>query len=213
MSRKQHWEAAYQDGPGDVSWFQVRPSVSLELIAAAGIPLDGGIIDVGGGASTLADSLLDAGYSRVGVLDVSASALGYARARLGERAARVEWFEADVTTFAPPHRFNLWHDRAVFHFLTSPSDRRSYVSALKRTLDPGGHVIISTFALDGPPKCSGLEIVRYDEASIIAELGVDFRLIETRRETHTTPWNTEQRFIYFRFAHAVSDGRPPSQNV
>jgi SAM-dependent methyltransferase len=139
------------------------------------------------------------GYARLGVLDVSASALGYARERVGERSQDEEWFEADVTTFAPLRRFRLWHDRAVFHFLTSRSDRRSYVNTLKQTLEPGGHVVISTFALDGPPKCSGLEIVRYDETSIVGELGSDFRLVETRRETHTTPWNTEQRFIYFRF--------------
>lgn len=200
MTREEHWEAAYRTGGAtDVSWYQSRPAISLELIAATGLPRDGGIIDVGGGASTLVDCLLDAGYSKLAVLDLSASALGYARARLDKHAAAVEWFEADVTSFHPPHRFGVWHDRAVFHFLTAPADRRSYVAALRRTLPPGGHVIIATFAPDGPPKCSGLDVMRYDEQSILAELGAEFQLQDVRRETHITPWQSEQCFIYFRF--------------
>jgi SAM-dependent methyltransferase len=146
-------------------------------------------------------ALLDAGYSSLAVLDLSGAALGHARTRLGERATAVEWFEADVTSFQPPRRFAVWHDRAVFHFLTNPVERRGYVSTLLRTLQPGGHVVIATFAPDGPPKCSGLEVVRYDEASITTELGPSFALRESRRETHTTPWETEQRFIYFRFQY------------
>ena len=202
MTRKQHWEVVYRtDGPTDVSWFQVRPDISLELIAATNAPRDGGIIDAGGGASTLIDYLLDAGYSRLAVLDLSTAALAHARARLGDRAAAVEWFEGNVTSFDPPHRFAVWHDRAVFHFLTDLSDRRGYVATLLRTLQPGGHVVLATFAPDGPPKCSGLEVVRYDEASMTAELGPGFVLRDSRRETHTTPWQTEQRFIYFRFEH------------
>lgn len=203
MTRKQHWEDAYEtDGPTDVSWFQVRPDTSLDLLTA-NAARDGGILDAGGGASTLVDYLLDAGYSRLAVLDLSAAALAHARARLGDRAAAVEWFEGDVTSFDPPHRFAAWHDRAAFHFLTDPADRRGYVASLIRTLQPGGHVVIATFALDGPPKCSGLEVVRYDEASIAAELGPDFALRDSRRETHTTPWQTEQRFIYFHFQHLL----------
>jgi SAM-dependent methyltransferase len=202
MTRQQHWEAAYQtDGPTDVSWYQPRPALSLELIAATGAARDAGIIDVGGGASTLTDCLLDAGYTSLAVLDLSGVALGQARSRLGQRATAVQWFEADVTSFQPPHRFAVWHDRAVFHFLTEPLDRRGYVSTLRRALQPGGHIIIATFALDGPAKCSGLEVIRYDEASIATELGPSFALRESRRETHTTPWRTEQRFIYFRFQH------------
>jgi trans-aconitate methyltransferase len=202
MIRQQHWETTYQaDGPAGVSWYQARPALSLALIAATGAARDAGVIDVGGGASTLTDCLLDAGYSSLAVLDLSGVALGHARTRLGERATAVEWFEADVTSFDPPHRFGIWHDRAAFHFLTDPADRRGYVSTLLRTLQPGGHVVIATFAPDGPPKCSGLEIVRYDEASILSELGPSFALRESRRETHTTPWQTEQRFIYFRFQH------------
>lgn len=200
MNRQEHWDQVYRTkGPQEVSWYQRRPDLSLALIAASGIGKDGGIIDVGGGASVLVDCLLEAGYGRLAVLDLSTAALAHARARLGERAAGIEWFEADVTTFDPPHRFGLWHDRAVFHFLTEAEDRRRYVAALRRTLQPGGTVIIATFAQDGPPKCSGLDVVRYDEPSIAAELGAEFSLLEVRHETHVTPWESEQRFIYFRF--------------
>lgn len=199
MNRQQYWNQVYETkGPLDVSWYQRRPEVSLALIAAAGVSKDTGILDVGGGASVLVDCLLDAGYTRLAVLDLSGAALSHSRARLGQRAAAVEWFETDVTTFIPPHRFGLWHDRAVFHFLTAADDRRAYVATLRQTLRPGGTVIIATFALDGPPKCSGLDVVRYDEQSILAELSTEFRLQEVCRETHVTPWESEQRFIYFR---------------
>lgn len=200
MNRKEHWNQVYQTkSPDDVSWYQRRPELSLSLIAASGTHKDSGIIDVGGGASTLVDCLLDGDYSRLAVLDLSASALAHARARLGQRAAKVEWFESDAIAFQPPHRFGLWHDRAVFHFLTAPDERHGYVATLRRTLQPGGHVIIATFALDGPPKCSGLDVVRYGEQSIAAELGPQFALREVCRETHVTPSGSEQRFIYFRF--------------
>lgn len=200
MSRRRHWESAYaKNGPEQVSWYQPRLTTSLELIAATGSGPDDGVIDIGGGASTLVDALLDAGYTRVAVLDLAPSPLRHARARLGDRAAGVEWFEVDVTRFQPPHRFTVWHDRAVFHFLTAPADRHSYVTTLLRTLMPGGHVIIATFAPDGPSRCSGLDVVRYDEAGMEAVLGPRFILREARRETHLTPWQAEQRFIYFRF--------------
>jgi SAM-dependent methyltransferase len=200
MNRQEHWNQVYQTkGAQDVSWYQRRPDLSLALIAASAVSKDAGIIDVGGGASELVDFLLDDGFTRVGVLDLSGAALAQSRARLGARAGAVEWFEADVTSFEPPHRFGLWHDRAVLHFLTTATDRRGYVATLRRTLHPGGTVIISTFALDGPPKCSGLEVMRYDEQSIRKELGEEFQLQEIRRETHMTPWESEQRFIYFRF--------------
>lgn len=201
MNRQEHWNQVYQTkATNDVSWYQRRPDISLALIAASGLGKDAGVIDVGGGASTLVDFLLDDAYTPLAVLDISAQALAHSRARLGPRAASVDWFEADVTSFESPRRFGLWHDRAVFHFLTAPEDRRGYVATLKRTLQPGGAVIIATFALDGPPKCSGLEVMRYDESSLLAELGPGFRLEETRRETHVTPWESEQRFSYFRLA-------------
>ena len=200
MNRQQHWNHIYQTkGPQDVSWYQRRPELSLPLIAASGLSKDAGVIDVGGGASMLIDCLLDAGYTRLAVLDVSGVVLTQTRARLGARAAGVEWFETDVTTFEPPHRFGLWHDRAVFHFLIAPEDRHGYVAALRRTLQPGGTVIMATFAVDGPPECSGLDIIRYDQQTLVTELGPEFTLQEVRRETHLTPWESEQRFMYFRF--------------
>lgn len=200
MNRKDHWDQVYQTKDAlDLSWYQSRPDLSLQLIEAANVAKDAGIIDVGGGISTLIDSLIKAGYSRLAVLDVSGAALSQIQSRLATKAAAIEWFESDVTSFTPPHDFGLWHDRAVFHFLTEASDRRGYVAALRRTLRPGGAAIIATFAMDGPPKCSGLDVKRYDEQSILAELGNEFQLQEIRRETHITPWQSEQRFIYFRF--------------
>lgn len=200
MNRQQHWNEVYESKePEDVSWYQRCPDASLALVTATGLSKDAGIIDVGGGTSTLVDCLLGAGYTQLAVLDLSGVALNRSRTRLGTRAAAVEWFEADVTSFQPPHRFALWHDRAVFHFLTAADDRRGYVATLRRTLQPGGTVIMSTFAMDGPSKCSGLDVMRYHESSITAELGSEFALQEVGRETHVTPWNTEQRFIYFRF--------------
>lgn len=201
MNRKEHWNQVYQTkAPDDVSWYQIRPAISLKLIEATGIGKDQGIIDMGGGASVLVDFLLDAGFTKLAVLDISAAALQYAKQRLGTRAGRVEWFEADALGFDPPHRFGLWHDRAVFHFLTDQADRQKYVQSLKRTLTPDGCVIIATFALDGPLKCSGLDVARYNAVAIGAELGSEFHLLEHTDETHVTPWSTEQRFSYFRFA-------------
>jgi len=199
MNRQQHWNQVYQTkGMEDVSWHQRRPDLSLALIGDSGVSKHAGIIDVGGGASTLVDFLLDDGYTDLAVLDLSGEALALSRSRLGARAGTVQWFEADVTSFEPPRRFGLWHDRAVFHFLTDASDRRGYVAALRRALQPKGSVVISTFARDGPPKCSGLEVMRYDEQTLLAELGPEFQLQEVRRETHVTPWQSEQRFIYVR---------------
>lgn len=199
MNRQQHWNQVYRTKATDnVSWYQHRPEVSLSLIAASGIDRNAGIIDVGGGASVLVDCLLDSGYSRLAVLDVSAVALAHSRVRLGDRAAGIEWFESDVTAFNPPHRYGLWHDRAVFHFLTLAEDRSNYLASLRNSLRPGGSVIIATFALDGPAKCSGLDVVRYDQRSMLAELGTEFQLLEIRHEVHLTPWQSEQRFIYFR---------------
>jgi len=204
LNQKEHWNQVYQTkAPDDVSWFQTRPAISLKLIEAAGIGKDEGIIDVGGGASVLVDFLLDAGFTKLAMLDISAAALQHAKQRLGARAGKIEWFEADVTAFNPPHRFNLWHDRAVFHFLTDKADRQKYVQTLKRTLAPDGHIIIATFAIDGPLKCSGLDVARHDAQSISAELGAGFELLEQVDETHFTPWSSEQKFSYFRFAFQI----------
>jgi SAM-dependent methyltransferase len=200
MDRKQHWEEVYETkSPDEVSWFQQRPEVSLRLIAGMGLGKTDGIIDVGGGASVLVDFLLDEGYENLTVLDISAAALARARQRVGERAAKVKWIEADVTVFQSPATFALWHDRAVFHFLTTAADRAAYVRTLRQALRPGGHVIIATFAADGPTRCSGLDVTRYDAPGICAQLGAGFELQEEVREVHRTPWQTEQAFSYFRF--------------
>jgi SAM-dependent methyltransferase len=214
MDRREHWNRVYRTrAPDSVSWYQRRPDVSLELIAASGIAQDAGIIDIGGGASVLMDHLLDLGYSNLAVLDVSGAALDASRSRLGARAGAIEWFEADVTAFEPPHRYALWHDRAAFHFLTSAADRASYMATLRKTLKPGGTVVLATFALDGPPKCSGLDVIRYDDQSITTELGPEFALREVRREAHATPGRTEQQFCYFRIERRVAPdpARPPRQ--
>jgi trans-aconitate methyltransferase len=198
--RKTHWENIYRTrSPNNVSWFQQEPRLSLRLIHNTQLEHNKSIIDVGGGASTLVDNLIDEGFSNVAVLDVSAQALIHAKVRLADRARRVTWYEADVTGFRPPRQFDLWHDRAVFHFLTAKADREKYVEVLQQALQPAGHLIIMAFAIDGPTKCSGLEIVQYDVEKLQAELGGGFRLIETGHEVHTTPAGNEQKFAYFHF--------------
>lgn len=200
MNRKEHWNEIYETkAADDVSWYQRSPVVSLNLIQTSGVHPSTGVIDVGGGTSSLAEHLLEAGYSNLAVLDISAAALAQARHRMGANAAKIEWIEADIAYFTSQRQFGIWHDRAVFHFLTDHADRRSYVEAMTDALLPGGHVIIATFALDGPEKCSGLEVVRYDAPAIAAELGDGFKLVEQVDETHRTPRDTEQRFSYFHF--------------
>ncbi len=200
MDRKQHWEQVYaQKQPTDVSWFQPRPAYSLRLIAAAGIDKAQPIIDMGGGASRLVDNLIEQGYGDISVLDISAAALQHSRDRLGAHAAPVHWIEADATAFEPPRTYALWHDRAVFHFLTDPADRQAYRERLARGLQPGGHLIIATFALDGPERCSNLPVQRYSPETLSAELGSGYTLVETTTETHLTPAQKEQRFVYCRF--------------
>ena len=198
--RKEHWEKVYGNkSPLEVSWYQKEPTLSLQLIGNAELAPDAAIIDVGGGASLLVDKLCKAGYKDLTVLDVSARALEHARKRLTDKACQILWFEADVTRFEPPREYTLWHDRAVFHFLTDQADRESYVSVLRKALKPGGHLIIMAFALDGPLKCSGLETVQYDADKLIAELGSGFKLIETGYETHVTPTGNLQKMAYFYF--------------
>jgi ubiquinone/menaquinone biosynthesis C-methylase UbiE len=187
----------------EVSWYQTEPTLSLELIHDTGIGKDAPIIDVGGGTSLLVDRLHAEGFSRLAVLDVSAAALSRAQRRLGEQAAAIEWYEADVTEFVAPHAFVLWHDRATLHFLVDPTDRKEYFRVLKRSLTHDGHVIIATFAVGGPTKCSGLDIRQYDAKNLSHELGDDFRLVVERSETHVTPAKTEQRFTYFRFVRQL----------
>lgn len=182
-----------------VSWYEPRPENSLELIRRAAIELTEAIIDIGGGASFLVDALLQDGYRDVTVLDVSATVLEKLRARLGAKIPRVSLLRQDVTAFEPERRYELWHDRAVFHFLVERVDRERYVHALRRGLRPGGHFVIATFGPSGPERCSGLPTMRYDETALAAELGADFKLIESSLSTHRTPWNAPQEFLYCRF--------------
>jgi len=204
--RKTHWEKVYaNNSPLRVSWYQKEPVLSLQLIRNTQIALDAAIIDVGGGASILVDRLCDAMYTNIGVLDVSARALAHAKERLADKACGMEWYEEDVTEFNPPRRFSLWHDRAVFHFLTSQTDRVRYIDVLKRALEPGGHLIIMAFAIGGPKKCSGLDIVQYDADKLMAELGQGFELLETGHEVHATPSGNEQKFAYFRLQRVTDD--------
>jgi 2-polyprenyl-3-methyl-5-hydroxy-6-metoxy-1,4-benzoquinol methylase len=203
--RKSHWEQVYANKkPTEVSWYQLDPTVSLDLITSTGIAQDQKIIDVGGGASVLADKLLEKGFQDITVLDISAKAIQHAKERLAEQAKIVRWIESDVTTVELPHQYDLWHDRAVFHFLTDPADREKYVEVLKNSVKPGGHVIIATFALDGPPKCSGLEVERYNTEKLNKELGCSFKLMKNIEETHKTPWRAEQKFIYCCYVKNVS---------
>jgi len=199
---KEHWEKVYREkSPLAVSWYQREPHLSLALIDKTAVPLDAPVIDIGGGASTLVDRLCERGYTNVSVLDLSAAALAHSKHRLAQAGARVHWYEEDVIRFRPPQRYALWHDRAVFHFLTKGADREAYVDVLKQALAPGGHLVMLTFALDGPARCSGLDIVQYDAEKLSAELGAEFVLLETGREAHLTPSGNQQNFAYFRFIH------------
>jgi ubiquinone/menaquinone biosynthesis C-methylase UbiE len=195
--RKAHWEEVYAaKGEAGVSWYQAVPRLSLELICAVAPAAGGRIIDVGGGASLLVDRLLDLPFGRIAVLDIAETALDKARRRLGERAEPVEWIAANVTEIQDVGTFDVWHERAVFHFLTDAADREKYVDLARRTVPGGGHLIIASFADDGPKRCSDLDVCRYNAASMAAELGESFLLIKEARETHATPWNTSQAFFY-----------------
>lgn len=197
--RQNHWERIWSASkPHEVSWYQQLSAVSLRLIEAAGIGFEDSILDVGGGASNLVDSLLDRGFRKISVLDLSESAFVHSRDRLGSRSNQVTWRVADVTTFRSKEPIDLWHDRAVLHFLTEKRDRDLYLHSLTESLAPAGHVIIAAFALDGPRKCSGLKVVRYGPREIADLFGEGFRLEETVDETHVTRGDAEQKFIFFR---------------
>ncbi|MCW8936259.1 MAG: class I SAM-dependent methyltransferase [Gammaproteobacteria bacterium] len=200
MSNKEHWENVYKEkSSNDVSWYQKEPLLSLDLINKSKLTLDDAILDVGGGVSVLVDKLQEKGFINLAVLDISNNALLGAKNRLGDKADKINWYEADITQFNSPQPFSLWHDRAVFHFLTDKRDREKYVDVLKNTLKPGGHLIIAAFSVGGPEKCSGLDIVQYDEGKMSAALGKDFSLLESKSETHITPAGKEQRFTYFHY--------------
>ena len=198
MSDRKYWDDVYTTRGSDrVSWFRPHLDRSLAFLDAANIARSASVIDVGGGASTLVDDLLDRGYSNVTVLDVSEVALEAARMRLGERAERVRWIRGDVTEVQLPSRaYDFWHDRAVFHFLRDPVVRSRYVDAVRRSLKPGGHIVVATFGPHGPEKCSGLEVLRFTPEALHAEFGSDFARIASSTEMHTTPWGAEQEFVY-----------------
>jgi len=201
--RQAHWEKVYTSkGENEVSWFQESPAPSLALIAQVGAAPSAAIIDIGGGASRLVDELLDRRFHDVTVLDLSAAALEAAKARLGERANQAHWLVADATTWDPSRMYDVWHDRAAFHFLTEERDRAAYIARLKQSLKIGGHAIIATFALDGPEKCSGLPVMRYDAARLGQTLGPGFKLLQSHGNDHATPWGSHQQFQFSVFQHA-----------
>jgi SAM-dependent methyltransferase len=198
MDRETHWETVYQTKPTDgVSWYRPHLETSLRLIQSASIGFEAAMIDVGGGEATLVDDLLELGYTQLNVLDISQAAIERAQHRLGEHADRVNWLLGDITKIQlPAQQYDIWHDRAVFHFLTTEMQRSAYISRLRQALKPGGHFIISTFGPQGPEKCSGLDIIRYDINSLQQQFGDNFQLLESGSETHLTPFNTEQQFVY-----------------
>ncbi len=210
MARKAHWEQVYESRSAEsVSWFQPHAHLSLALIQALEPRREAHLMDVGGGASTLVDDLVRAGYQHLSVLDIAGAALGVAQRRLGLLATGVAWLEGDVTELAlPQHGIDLWHDRAVFHFLTEAADRQRYVRRLLSALRPGGHVIISAFAEDGPAQCSGLPVRRYSGSTLWAELGAPFQLLEQREELHHTPAGAQQQFIYCAFRRPLVEAEP-----
>ncbi|WP_372768597.1 class I SAM-dependent methyltransferase [Pseudoalteromonas sp.] len=201
MHKKSHWETVYTTKElSDVSWFQPHAVTSLKFINRLNCEKSAAIIDVGSGASTLVDDLLLNGHTNVSVLDLSGAALETAKKRIGVNAENVKWIEADITDVTlPKHQFDVWHDRAVFHFLTTPEERGAYIKNVLHAVKPNGHIIIATFAEDGPEKCSGLPIVRYSAESLQGEFGEHFVLKDQLHETHKTPFSTTQKFVFCHF--------------
>ena len=198
MEAQTHWEAIYRAKAADaVSWYRPHLEVSLGFIERAARSRSAAIIDVGGGESTLVDDLIRRGFQNITLLDISQTALEVTKRRLGPAAGRVQWIPADVTQVAlSPHSFDIWHDRAVFHFLTAAEDRARYVQQVLNAMRPGGHVIVSAFGPEGPSKCSGLDVMRYDPGALHDQFGRSFRLVESTKELHVTPWGATQQFVY-----------------
>lgn len=198
MDVRTHWEHVYRTKKGtQLSWYRAHLETSLELISAAAGSREAHIIDVGGGESTLVDDLLERGYPHVSVLDISQTAIDETRKRLGERAEKVSWLVGDITRMElPPHQYDVWHDRAVFHFLTKSTDRIAYVRQVRDSVKTGGHVIVGSFGPGGPLKCSGLDVMRYDAEGLHGEFGNQFQLVKHVEEQHRTPFGTTQEFVY-----------------
>jgi SAM-dependent methyltransferase len=202
IDKSSYWNSVYETkGETEVSWFQNNPEPSLEFIRRYAPDRTASIIDIGGGLSRLADHLLVDGFQNLSVLDISSEAMALARDRLGDRGTSIEWIVSDVTKWTPEKVYDLWHDRAVFHFLTEFDDQMAYIARLKHALKRGGYLVIGTFALDGPEKCSGLPVMRHDSHSLQNLLGEAFKLIETRKHDHQTPFQTIQHFQYSIFQH------------
>jgi SAM-dependent methyltransferase len=201
MSDQQaHWQNVYTTKDEDtVSWFQKKADISLDLVRATGVDATASIIDIGGGASRLVDILLEEGFRAISVLDLSEKALATSKARLGATGSPVKWIVADITTWEPSQSYDVWHDRAALHFLTDPKDQAAYAERVSRAVRPGGHVIIGTFAPDGPERCSGLPVLRHDAASLGKLLGRSFTLIESKPHLHQTPAGAIQKFQFSRF--------------
>ena len=200
VSTSEHWQRIYTRRPTtEVGWYEPDPAISRRLVRMAIEDGATSAIDVGGGASYLVDHLLDDGLERLAVLDISEAALGITRERLGARAAQVDWLVGDVTTAADVGLFDVWHDRAVFHFLLDPEDRRRYVALAERSVTPGGSIIIATFSHDGPDTCSGLPVQRWEPDELTGELGPGWQLLRSDRHTHTTPSGKDQAYVYCRF--------------
>jgi SAM-dependent methyltransferase len=198
MNLETHWEKIYREkSPEAVSWYRAHLEASLRLIEQAAPQRDASIIDVGGGESTLVDDLLARAYRNITVLDLSQTAIDVTKGRLGRAAECVRWVVGDITKAdLAPAAYDVWHDRAVFHFLGTVEQRVAYVRQVGRAVKPGGHVLVSTFGPDGPTKCSGLEVVRYDANALHAEFGARFRLLDSFKELHHTPFGTTQQFLY-----------------
>jgi SAM-dependent methyltransferase len=198
VDAKTHWEKVYTTKePESVSWYRAHLETSLALIERAAVARSASIIDIGGGESTFVDDLLLRGYTSLAVLDVSQTAIEVTKKRLGSAAEQVRWLVGDILEIKlEPRAYDLWHDRAVFHFLTTPERRLAYVRQVARAIKPGGHVIVSTFGPEGPAKCSGLEVMSYDAESLHGEFGGRFRLVESTKELHQTPSGTTQQFLY-----------------
>jgi 2-polyprenyl-3-methyl-5-hydroxy-6-metoxy-1,4-benzoquinol methylase len=204
LERQVHWENVYTTKDEKaVSWFERTPMISLDLIRATGADNGTSIIDIGGGAARLVDALVEEDFEAVTVLDLSKKALATTQARLGARGAKVRWVVADVTTWEPSETYDVWHDRAAFHFLTEPEDRAAYAARVSTAVRPGGHVIIGTFAPDGPERCSGLPVARHHAASLGEMLGGGYALMESRRHDHQTPMGARQRFQFSRFRRSA----------
>lgn len=200
VSRQAHWENVYATkNESAVSWFLEIPDISLDLIRSTAVDASASIIDIGGGASRLVDALINEGFNAITVLDLSEKALSTSKARLGAGGTQVQWVVANVTTWEPAQTYDVWHDRAALHFLTDPKDRTAYSELVLKAVRRGGHVIIGTFATDGPERCSGLPVIRHDAATLGELLGHSFELVESRRHDHQTPAGATQKFQFSRF--------------